>query len=419
MVAKMDVLVIGGGMSGAMAAIASAREGLSVTLVRRSAGATALASGAVDFRGVNAWLQRLLQRQAVDGAVQDALSAFLQLMAQSGYAHQGGRDDQMLLVGPLGTLKHTQVAAQSMAAGDLQKLPGASILFVGIRGYRDFDASYVAKSVEFFAGASPVEALLTTGAVEVEFPRVRHSRNLNGFDLAQLLDDEATASELGRRIAAQAQTGRFTCAALPAIVGRDRPEQAMSAIQRELGMHCFETLALPPSVPGLRLQRALDRCIKSYGIQVVHAAVDGFCNQGGQLVSIRATQKDTVYEFEPRVVVLATGKFVGGGIQCSGRLLEPVFDLPVFVSGRHDPGVTMGSLVTDSFTAEQPIFAAGVKVDERLRPVAGDGRVIYPNLMAAGTVVTGYDHTRGIGGLGLCLATGHLCGRYAADHIRQ
>ena len=46
-----DVVVVGGGMAGACAAIAAREKGAKVLLVARASGATALSSGAIDFGG--------------------------------------------------------------------------------------------------------------------------------------------------------------------------------------------------------------------------------------------------------------------------------------------------------------------------------------------------------------------------------
>src|SRR5439155_22046292 len=52
-VAVTDVLVIGGGMAGAAAALAARQRGASVLLVARGPGASALSSGAADIAAVD------------------------------------------------------------------------------------------------------------------------------------------------------------------------------------------------------------------------------------------------------------------------------------------------------------------------------------------------------------------------------
>jgi len=106
--------------------------------------------------------------------------------------------------------------------------------------------------------------------------------------------------------------------------------------------------------------------------------------------------------------VLATGRFLGGGIRCEadGRLRETVFDLPARAGGRE----ALAALPNESLFAERaagphPGLAAGVTADSELR--AGSSFV-------CGAVVGGFDPARDEGGLGVCAVTGAVAGRRAA-----
>jgi glycerol-3-phosphate dehydrogenase subunit B len=415
----VDVLVIGGGMAGAMAALEARRAGLNVMVVRRSLGATAMSSGAINLTGVDRWLQlKLGDHQAAVATLSEALAAFKEHAGASKLSFQGQLNKEMLLINPYGTFTRAQVCLESMAGGDLPQLLDASILFVGVRGYSDFDAAHVARSIVAVSKTIWADNSLKTVPVEVDFPRVRRTGNLNGFDLAQLLDSEAVASEFAQRIATAADLSQYTHVALPPVVGMVDPQKTITQIQTLLGKPCFETVSLPPSVPGNRLQRALDRAMQEAGIALIHAAAGGFECADDRVNRVQARQKAALYQFDARTVVLATGKYIGGGIERSDRLRETVFDLPVFVGGRPEPGRTMAHLVADRFTAYQPIFSAGVRLDPAMRPVASDGLTKYQNVFAAGAINSGVDPTRGDGGLGLCLVSGYLAGKQAARFIK-
>jgi len=413
MVTRADLLVIGGGMAGSMAAISAAAEGQNTIVVRHGMGATALSSGAIDLEGTLAWLERILDSKASAAkALDGALTMFQEMAAAAGYAHSGGIAENMALANPFGTIKRTQLAPRTIASGDLRKVHGARVLFVGVRGYGDYCAPRIAESVRSLAEAGGTP-LAEASSVEVEFPPLRHTSNVTSFDLAQLLDSQETAVEFGRQLADQAGAMCYTHVALPPIAGRSNPERVVQTIQEVLGRPCFETLGLPPSVPGYRLQQALDRAMAQKGVRLVHATVDGFAAHQGRVVHIRATQKQKTHEFAPAAVVLASGKFISGGLQRSDRVRETVFDLPIFVDGRPESGSAMAHLVTDRFTARQPIFGAGVRVDDQFRPITTDGQGIYENLFAAGSICMGNDYARGDGGLGASLASGYLCGKNA------
>ena len=417
---RVDVLVIGGGIAGAMAATQARWAGLQVLLVRRSLGATAVSSGAIHFRGVERWMTRVLGNvRAAQATIDDAAAEFMALAEASNLAMRRQRNEDILLVNPYGTITRTAVCAETMAAGDLQKLSGASVLFAGVCGYPDFDAAHIAKSIAAIMESRCGPGNFKSGAVQVEFPRVKRMGNLNSFDLAQILDDERSAFEFANRIAHAADLSQYTHVALPPVLGLKDSRRTVSQIQHVLGIPCFETLALPPSVPGFRLQNALDSALERSRITVIHARVTGFAVRDHHVSRVQAKDKDATYEWYPKVVILATGKFVGGGIERSNRLRETVFDLPVFVAGRYEPGTTMQHLVADRFTAHQPIFGAGLGLDASSRPTRADGQVAYRNLFAAGAVNSGVDSTRGNGGLGLCVVSGSVVGKHAAQFVHE
>jgi len=411
---KSDVLVIGGGLAGTMAAITAARTGLHTTLIRRGSGATALSSGAVDLAGVLNWM-RYIQRtgEAAQHALEDAVADFLALMEEAGYPYAGSPHHSLVLINTLGTVKRTQLAPATCAAGNLADLDRARILFVGVHGYPDCNAPFLSQSVAFLSQNGLIDTHVEADAVVIPFPRTRHTANINPFELARLMDQEGVPVELAERLARQADLSHYTHVALPPIVGLDNPLAALNVLQETIGIPCFELLAAPPSVPGYRLKQALDRAMARYGVDIIHACVEDFTASDGHIDRVRAVQKHTAYHVEPHTVILATGKFLGGGIEWSDRLREPIFDLPVFVDGAYTPSPCMPDLLTDRFTSEQRVFTAGLKVDPHLRPVSPDGHVIFANLLAAGGVLTGYNYLQDGSGLGVPLVSGHLCAHLA------
>ena len=57
-----DIIIIGGGMAGAAAAIAAKNKGADVTLIRKGYGSTALSSGAFDILDTNRDIHSLNKR---------------------------------------------------------------------------------------------------------------------------------------------------------------------------------------------------------------------------------------------------------------------------------------------------------------------------------------------------------------------
>jgi len=117
--------------------------------------------------------------------------------------------------------------------------------------------------------------------------------------------------------------------------------------------------------------------------------------------------------------VLASGRFVGGGVARQGRLLEPTLGLPVQAAEGREAGVHLAHRPAASLTvrdrrAPQPLLSAGVRVDAALRPLDERGRPVHPRLFAAGAVIGGHEQASDGTGLGVAILTGWLAGRAAA-----
>jgi glycerol-3-phosphate dehydrogenase subunit B len=106
--------------------------------------------------------------------------------------------------------------------------------------------------------------------------------------------------------------------------------------------------------------------------------------------------------------VLATGGILGGGLKASpdGVLEELIFRLPVRVPQDRSAWLAPDFLAPNG----HPLYRAGVAVDDYLRPVDYAGRVIYPNLSAAGAVLSGSDPVWERSVEGIALTTGFAVG---------
>ena len=178
-------------------------------------------------------------------------------------------------------------------------------------------------------------------------------------------------------------------------------------------MPVAETLSDVPSVPGLRLHRAIEARLAAAGVAVIQgevaaAPVPGEPVRAGETV-VRAP-----------AWVLATGRFVGGGIARRGVLAEPALRLPVQAAEGREAGVHLALRPAASLTARdrlrpQPLLSAGLRVDGALRPLDERGRAVHPRLFAAGAVVGGHEQATDGTGLGVAILTGFLAGLAAAE----
>ncbi|MBN1180374.1 MAG: FAD-dependent oxidoreductase [Anaerolineae bacterium] len=394
----VDVLVIGGGLAGTMAALAAADAGQSVALVRKGYGATALSSGGIDIGTAAGELPD----------VAEALAALRAALAGAGYPLSGDSAAPVRLPTAQGTLKTTHLYPETLAGGVVDRWGAAErLLVVGVPPLAAFDARLVAAEL---AQALPGLEAVAADVPLVGIPRLDtlpRDHNATPFELARLLDDEDVARAWGAAVRAAAEKARATRVLLPPICGLERWPAAHAALEGAMGRPCFEPLSTPPSTWGQRLQAACETALRQHGVRVVHAAVDGFTRAGNALDTVRATQKETLFLWKPGRVVLATGRFIGGGLACDPRPRETVFALPVFLDGVAVDGTTYSVMLDPQFAHEQALFRAGVEVDATSRPLSALGRPMFVNLYAAGTVQAGWDYATGQGGLGAAAISGY------------
>ncbi len=338
-----DVVVVGGGMAGACAALAAREAGAGVLLVARAPGATAMSSGAIDFAAAEddvsiAEAARKLARRAGHpyGLLGDALVPAIEEAIGLLRRHleplrlEGARtaaDRNLWLATPLGRCKPAALAQGPIAAGDLRSLAArkARVGVVALAGSQAIEARLVARGLsELLAPLGEAVALAP------DFYRERTDALRTVPEIAQDLDRPGRRAALAASVGRAAARERATHVLLPT-VGLEDPAGARAELEGLLGIPVLEMLGAPPSVPGLRLQRALERALGKAGVRCTQGIAEA--SGDGQLHIVRGVECEPV---RAAAVVLASGRFLGGGIRCEpdGRLRETVLDLPARAAGR-------------------------------------------------------------------------------------
>jgi glycerol-3-phosphate dehydrogenase subunit B len=426
-----DVLVIGGGMAGAIAALAARDAGRSVVLVRRSPGATALSSGAISVapdagalpRDPLAWRRPPVEAARRLAAVRpdhpyaivgdglerlpDALAFAARELAEV-LATPAAR--ARFLATPFGTAVGCALCQRSMEAGDLLHAR-APLVVAGFRGHLAFDAALVAAGLARLAPLGAPEAR----AIELDLPPGLIDPAARPFAIARALERPGAAEAVGDAVrAALAAGARAGAVLLPPVLGLGAAARVVERIAARAGVPVAETLSDVPSVPGARLQAAIDARLVAAGVELLEGAAPA---QGGARPGAAVAIGGR--SVQARAWVLATGRFVGGGIARWGGLEEPLLGLPVLAAEGRESGVHLADRPAASLTVRdrrsaQPLFSAGLRVDAALRPLDARGAPADAALFAAGAIIGGHEQASDGTGLGVAILTGFLAGRAAA-----
>lgn len=422
------VVVIGGGMAGGIAALAARDRGADVTLVRRAWGATAVSSGAIDVAAdplatpedplgseipILAAAEELSRlRPAHPYAV---LHTRLESLTESlQFAHRALQglvvdvaSHNRQLATPLGTAKPAAMAQSGMASIDLGLTEGV----VGVVHFdlvRHFDGPSVA------AGLTRARARLGRAAEAVPIPcsffNHRDDAILPLPQLAARIESDPDGLAKAVKVSSPSNVAAFL---FPPFLANETPGPIVAALEKALAVPCGETVSGVPSLPGLRLQRAIDGAVEKAGVRIVTGDAKALGFDG----PIQITGPAIGETLAPDAVVLATGKYIGRGILRDEAFSEPVFGLPVHSpQGRLDLQF-IGDVLDRDAIGEHDAFRAGVLIDSSLRALGSDGKPVSPRLFAAGSVVSGYDPAKDKTGLGVAIFTGYLAGRAAAGGV--
>ena len=407
-----DVVVLGAGMAGLVAAVRLAEAGLRVVTVAKGYGSLRLSPATIDILG---YRPEPVQSPA------DELPGFAEahpghpyalispaLLADSvqwlkehvdTYAYVGDPSTNMLLPTAIGVPRPSAVVPETMAGGDVRDIGPVAIAGLGV--LKDFHAALAAENLQ---AATTAYGRTTQARPVLLSPPTDGQADVGALGLARMFEDAAFRRAVAAELRAAVREDEVV--GLPAVLGMDQARLVWTELQQAVGRPVFEIpTAVPPSVPGLRLARALqDRLRRAGGRFVLGAMATGPELRDGKLAGVRIRSSARVMPRLCRWVVLATGGLASGGIEVdtAGTARELALGLPVHAPGPDQAGFLPGYL------DEHPMETVGLRVDATLRPVGPDGDPVYPNVYAAGAVIGGARPWREKSGDGISLSTGYL-----------
>ena len=393
-----ELLVIGAGLTGLMAAIAAARQGARTRIIATGMGSLLWTPGTIGvlgylpgedepvqspFDALDALRQRrprhpfaLLDAQTL----RQSLDAFRELVQSLGLPYRGAEDGRnLLLPSPVGAPRPVFLAPAGQVDGHMGR--PEPYLIVGFQALRDFYPTLIAENLTKLGLKARAEFLpIDLITRRRDFSPIDLARELDAADLSRLTNALKRVAKPGERIG------------LPAILGLKRHSAILATLREALDAPIFEIPTLPPSAPGMRLAEALRahfeldlRGRMDLGLR----AID-FRAENGKVawVSTRASARP-VRHWAQRFL-LATGGILGGGIvgDPTGQVEEVIFHLPL-----NDAPQDRKQWFHRDFMGPtgHRIFLGGVRVNEAFQPVDAEGGVAYENLWAAGGLLADSD----------------------------
>jgi glycerol-3-phosphate dehydrogenase subunit B len=401
-----DLIVIGMGFSGLMAAKTAAEAGQKVLIIGKGMGSLCLFSNTIDVLGqfpktmkmkdgLTQWMKdhpkHPYSKIGFD-KIEEALSSFLSLFPPP-YSFQTIDNRNCLLPTGAGTLRPTYLIPVTMAGG--ASVNEGQMLIVGFEGFKDFYAHYVADQ-------------LKCRAVSLQLPDSFY-QELTATALARLMETKSFREDIGREI--KRQLHRETKLGFPALLGMHEPMEVKEHLEEIIGVKVFEIPILPPSIPGKRIfNRFKEWLIQNGTTFLLGYPVSKATLKADRCEGIEVLHPPVVTSYSADRYILATGRFIGGGLKADNeKVFEPVFDLPLSQPQSRE-GWFRNSFFSD---LPHPIHRAGILINPSFQPVDERGELAIENVWVAGLILAHHQCVDEKSREGIEIATGYMAAKHA------
>ena len=403
-----DLIVIGMGLTGLMAAKTAAEAGQKVLIVGKGIGSLCLFSNTIDVLGtlpntikikdgLFQWIKdnpRHPYSKVGSDKIEEAFSSFLSLFPPP-YSFHAIDNMNCLLPTGAGTLRPTYLIPMTMVEG--AALDRGNTLVVGFKGFKDFYAHYVADQLEYRG---------ITLSIPDTLPQ-----EMSATALARLMGEKSFREKIGGEI--KRQLHDETRIGFPAVLGINDSVRVKEDLEEIIGAKVFEIPILPPSIPGKRIfDRFKEWLIRNgvsflLGYSVARANLKGKRCEG---IEVFRPPVSTAYAADR--FILATGRFIGGGLKADReKVSESIFNLPVYQP--KSPGHWFErNFFTDP---PHPIHHAGILTDSSFRPIGQGGDLILENLWVAGSILAHHQCIDEKSREGIEIATGYTATKHALE----
>ena len=405
-----DVIVIGGGLAGLMAAAVAAKGGKKVMLLSLGAGTLTIAGGIIDVMGytdkgiaVGTPSVGVLQvapehpyKKIGLAAIEESIGFFKEVCEQEGYPYMGNLNEMQWIPTAAGTLKPTCLVPRTMNTVELNQADNVVVL--GFEALKDFYPHLIAKNFKKLPGFSDKNyevVMIDPGLVD--------GRDVTALDVARWLDTPEGLKECVEKMRKVIKPGSVVI--IPPVLGTSPNYHVAESLEQALGCHFVETASLPPSITGLRLRAMMMNYVKKLGVRIVEQAfVARSIVENGICTAVVTAGIDRERTYYAKSFILANGGFYGGGLIAEpGSAIEPIFNIPVAAPSDHELWANSALFSNEP----QPFAKIGIDVDEKMRPLDEAGHVVVTNVFIAGRNLRGYDFCFEKSGNGVALASGY------------
>lgn len=272
------------------------------------------------------------------------------------------------------------------------------VVVLGFEALKDFYPQLIAKNLKKTPGFDKKEY-----EVVMIDPTLDDGRDVTALDVARWLDTEEGLTDCIAKMRKVIEPGSVVV--IPPVLGTRPNYYVADSLEQALQCRFVETASVPPSITGLRLRTMMIRYLKRNGVRFVEQAVVAKSivenDKCRAVITVGIDRERTYYA---KAFILANGGFYGGGLIAEpGHVIEPIFNLPVAAPVDHELWANRFLFSNEA----QPFAKLGLDVDQNMRPLDANGKVVVNNVFVAGKNLRGYDYSFEKSGNGVAIASGY------------
>jgi glycerol-3-phosphate dehydrogenase subunit B len=308
-----DVVVIGQGLSGMLAAVWAREEGKRTAMIMSGAGKIMQSTGVLDLiPGSPGPLDEWMKCYSIDSRnkadVLQAVEKFKALTRELGYPYHGDVQKPVPVVTGSGHIKETTLYPDTVTPVPEQ---GHTVV-VGFQELPDFQPLFISKNLQ------RERPLMDVDAVRIQLGE-DSQRVMTQLDAARLLDQREVRDRCLRQISRQLadksipQTDFFV---FPSSLGNEAWAQTLKQFSESLGARVTEAPGMPPNATAIRLNDRLKlKAIRSGVRLYADTTVIGAEIKQDHIRSVSVRMANRTTDVAGRQFILATGGILGGGLE--------------------------------------------------------------------------------------------------------
>ncbi|WP_185806848.1 FAD-binding protein [Bacillus salinus] len=309
-----NLIVIGQGLSGLLAAIWAKEHNQNVALVSSGVGKLMQATGVMEVMpAIKDYIS------VFNGNRDNAIEAFKVLTDRLEYPYQGSLHELVPIVTGSGRVKHTNLYPNTIAP----IIDKGHVVVVGFQEIIDFQPKYIKENLlKDLPG-------LVVDTISVSLGH-QSQRTMTQLDAARLLDKPDVRQHVLNQI--KEKTDDTTDMYIfPACLGVDMWSTVLADMRKQLHATITEAPGMPPNATAVRLFNVLKKEAVRLGIRFYkNSQVVGHIMENDTLQKITINNVNSQISLKAEKFIIATGGILGGGLEKTvSGIQDTVLGLPI------------------------------------------------------------------------------------------